>query len=99
MPGSLLQLHNFFDDEDEDDRIETQPGNYPNSGGVAPPHSTTVTKLPHASLNNTGTQNMKGLINNNGYTMGNGNGSIIFGAFDSSTRTYTKQYLMHNKDI
>ncbi|KAE9604491.1 hypothetical protein Lal_00011059 [Lupinus albus] len=87
MPSSLLQLLNFFDD---DDLMETQPRNYPNRGGVAPRRSATVTKLPGAAVNNTGKQNMKGLINNTGYTMGNGNGSIIFGAFDSTTRTYTK---------
>lgn len=37
---------------------------------------------------NTGTQNMEGLINNTGYVEGNGNGCIILGGFDSSTKTF-----------
>ena len=32
-------------------------------------------------------QNIKGLINNTGFSTGNGNGSIIFGSFDTSTHT------------
>lgn len=40
------------------------------------------------SLSNTGTQNMEGLINNTGYVQGNGNGSIVFGGFDSSTKNF-----------
>ncbi|CAL5184283.1 unnamed protein product [Lathyrus oleraceus] len=43
---------------------------------------------PSDTLSNSGTQNMEGLINNTGYVQGNGNGSIIYGGFDSSTKTY-----------
>ncbi|KAJ7955217.1 hypothetical protein O6P43_021846 [Quillaja saponaria] len=41
------------------------------------------------SFHNSGTQNLKGLINNTGYTSGNGNGSIVFGnsTFDGSRKT------------
>ncbi|OIW19859.1 hypothetical protein TanjilG_27225 [Lupinus angustifolius] len=105
MSNSLLHLLGMFDDDDdddEDDTMETQSRNYPNHGVVAPRRNATqppnhgavaprrnATKPP-AAFNNTGTQNLRGLINNTGYTKGNGNGSIIFGGFDSSTRTYNK---------
>ncbi|CAL0320104.1 unnamed protein product [Lupinus luteus] len=104
MSNSLLHLLSMFDDDDDDenDTIETQHRNYPNHGVVAPRRNATQppnggvvaprrnATQPRASLNNTGTHNMKGLINNTGYIKGNGNGSIIFGGFDSSTRTYNK---------
>ncbi|KAJ7980377.1 hypothetical protein O6P43_003660 [Quillaja saponaria] len=41
---------------------------------------------PGFSFNNSGTQNMRGLINNTGYTSGEGNGSLVFGTFQSSRR-------------
>ncbi|KAK7363493.1 hypothetical protein VNO77_05637 [Canavalia gladiata] len=78
--GSLLQLLRLLDDGD--DPAETRPRHPPNNPGVVAPHQ------PKASFNNTGTQHMAGLINNTGYTKGNGNGSIILGGFDSSTRNY-----------
>ncbi|KAL5097859.1 hypothetical protein RYX36_002186 [Vicia faba] len=43
---------------------------------------------PTGTLSNSGTQNMEGLINNAGYVEGHGNGSIVYGSFDSSTKTY-----------
>ena len=91
MAGSLFRLFRVFDDADES--VETQPRHNPNQGVVAPGHSATTQELPCASFNNTGTQNMRGLINNIGYTKGNGNGSIIFGGFDSSYR-----FLKHRED-
>ncbi|KAI4346194.1 hypothetical protein L6164_013266 [Bauhinia variegata] len=36
---------------------------------------------------NSGTQHIGGLINNTGQTNGNGNGSVVFGGFDSSRNT------------
>lgn len=89
MADSLQQLLRLFGQfDDEDDHVQTQTRNHANPVAVAPQHNATVPKLPRAEFNNTGTQNMKGLINNTGYTKGNGNGSIVFGGFDSSSRTY-----------
>nr|KYP57895.1 hypothetical protein KK1_004179 [Cajanus cajan] len=84
MAGSFLQLLCLLDDNE--DRVETRPRHFPNPV-VAPRHSYSE-EPPRASFNNTGTQNMRGLINNTGYTKGNGNGSIIFGGFDSSKSWY-----------
>ncbi|KAJ1395293.1 hypothetical protein SESBI_33445 [Sesbania bispinosa] len=87
MAGSLLQLLRLFDDDEEP--VETRPRRHsPNPDVVTPPQYHTPQEQPRASFNNTGTQNMRGLINNTGYTKGNGNGSIIFGGFDSSNRRY-----------
>ncbi|KAE9608341.1 hypothetical protein Lalb_Chr08g0234451 [Lupinus albus] len=90
MSSSLLHMFGMFDDDDEDDDdiMETQPRNYSNHGVVAPPrrnakqppnHGVVApprrnAPQPRASLNNTGTQNLRGLINNTGYTKGNGVG-------------------------
>jgi len=91
--SSLLQLLRLLDGNDtatdtDDEPVETQPRHSPNSNVVAPQRRDTPQDQSLASFNNTGTQNMKGLINNTGYTKGNGNGSIIFGGFDSSNRRY-----------
>ncbi|KEH32342.1 hypothetical protein MtrunA17_Chr4g0068261 [Medicago truncatula] len=91
--SSLLQLLRLLDGHDtetdtDDELVEPQPRHSPNSNAVAPQRHDTSQDQFLASFNNTGTQNMKGLINNSGYTKGNGNGSIIFGGFDSSNRRY-----------
>lgn len=91
--SSLLQLLRLLDGHDtetdtDDEPVEPQPRHSPNSNVVAPQRHDTSQDQSLASFNNTGTQNMKGLINNSGYTKGNGNGSIIFGGFDSSNRRY-----------
>ncbi|KAK4265883.1 hypothetical protein QN277_026875 [Acacia crassicarpa] len=66
--------------------VETRPQH----GAADVPQGRPVAAAPAPNLapgfSNTGTQNMKGLINNTGFTTGNGNGSIIFGSFDTSTR-------------
>ncbi|TKY54224.1 hypothetical protein E2542_SST18630 [Spatholobus suberectus] len=82
MAGSLVQLLRLLGGVEEP--METQPRHSPNPGVVAPRRSE---EPPRDSFNNTGTQNMRGLINNTGYTKGNGNGSIIFGGFDSSNKS------------
>ncbi|KAG5023801.1 hypothetical protein JHK85_020143 [Glycine max] len=64
----------------------THPRHSPNPGAVAHPRHSHK-ELPRASFNNTGTQNIRGLINNTGCTKGNGNGSIVFGGFDSSNKS------------
>jgi hypothetical protein len=85
----LLQLLRLLDGNDTDDEsIETRSRYSPNSDVTAPRQRATPQDQSLASYNNKGTQNMKGLINNSGYTKGNGNGSIIFGGFDSSNRRY-----------
>ncbi|KAL4397988.1 hypothetical protein HN51_002568 [Arachis hypogaea] len=83
MADSLFRLFGLIDDEDESD-LEPRPL-HNQGGGVASSRKSTK---PRNSLNKTETQNLKGLINNTGHAEGNGNGSIIFGGFDSST-TYT----------
>ncbi|CAK8563771.1 unnamed protein product [Lathyrus sativus] len=95
---SLLQLlrlldHGNDDNETEtdidDEPVETQPRHSPNSDVAATPQQRVKPqKQSPASFNNKGTQNMTGLINNTGYTKGNGNGAIIFGGFDSSNKRY-----------
>ncbi|CAI8583926.1 unnamed protein product [Vicia faba] len=97
---SLMQLLHLLDDGDDDtdaytdtddEPVETQPRRSPNSDVT--PATQQLAKprnQPPSSFNNKGTQNMRGLINNTGYTKGNGNGSIVFGGFDSSNRRYNR---------
>lgn len=82
MADSLLQLLRLLDGNNNIDPVEARPRHSPNDV-VAPRqiNGTIPQDQPLASFSNTGTQNMKGLINNTGYTKGNGNGSIIFGGF------------------
>ena len=73
----------------EDDPMETRPQHNnltAAGGGVRQLNEVAARDSPVFSYNNTGTQVMRGLINNTGYTKGNGNGSIILGNFDTSTR-------------
>ncbi|XP_045832190.1 uncharacterized protein LOC123923544 [Trifolium pratense] len=91
--SSFRQLLRFLDSNDTDDElveelVETRSRHLPNSDVTAPRQRAMPQDQSLASYNNRGTQNMKGLINNSGYTRGNGNGSIIFGSFDSSNRRY-----------
>ena len=85
--AGFLQLLRFLDDGN--DPAETRPRNRnsPNRDHVASHHDDTPHQ-PRAKFNNTGTQNLRGLINNTGYTKGNGNGCFVLGDFDSSTRNY-----------
>ncbi|KAK7387987.1 hypothetical protein VNO78_22786 [Psophocarpus tetragonolobus] len=78
IAGQLFRLLDEMEEPTET-RPRRLPRRSPNHGAVARPRHT------DPSFNNTGTQNMRGLINNTGYTKGNGNGSIVFGGFDSST--------------
>nr|AFK40833.1 unknown [Lotus japonicus] len=82
MSGSLFNLLRIFDPVE--DHVEARQRNSPNP--VAPPSQ--ESPRSSSSFNNTGTQNLRGLINNTGYTKGNGNGSVIFGGFDSTTRNH-----------
>lgn len=97
---SLMQLLRLLDDGDDDndtetdiddEPVETQPRHSRNSDVAATTQQRAKPQnQPPASFNNKGTQNMRGLINNAGYTKGNGNGAIIFGGFDSSNRRYNR---------
>ncbi|WVZ11604.1 hypothetical protein V8G54_016134 [Vigna mungo] len=73
MAGLVGQLFGLFNDGGEPMQT-TQPRRR-----SAVPRSAHTEEEPRTSFNNTGTQNMRGLINNTGYTKGNGNGSIVFG--------------------
>ncbi|XP_058730547.1 uncharacterized protein LOC131602442 [Vicia villosa] len=97
---SLMQLLRLLDDggddtdtytDTDDEPAETQPQHSPNSdvATTTQRQAKPQNKSP-ASFNNKGTQNMTGLINNTGYTKGNGNGAIIFGGFDSSNKRYNR---------
>ena len=79
MADSLMQLLRLVD---EDLGVEPRPRPRPNRSGASCHNS------PSHSASNSGTQNLHGLINNTGYVNGNGNGSIVFGGFDSSTKNY-----------
>ncbi|KAK7303692.1 hypothetical protein RJT34_14605 [Clitoria ternatea] len=85
MADSLMQLLRLLGEEDhaEESQPQTLQRHRNNRVGALRRHNS-----PPHSLANSGTQNMNGLINNAGYVQGNGNGSIIFGPFDSTTRTY-----------
>ncbi|KAK7412886.1 hypothetical protein VNO78_04609 [Psophocarpus tetragonolobus] len=83
--AGLLRLLDQVPREDEPPSPPLQPRRNRNPRPRAPRHNA---RSPPQSLNNSGTQNIKGLINNTGYVEGNGNGSIIFGGFDSTTNTY-----------
>ncbi|GAU37443.1 hypothetical protein TSUD_206790 [Trifolium subterraneum] len=85
--GSVV-LGGLKSNDTDDELVETRSRYWPNSDVTAPRQRVTPQDQSLASYNNTGTQNMKGLINNSGYAIGNGNGSIIFGSFDSSNRRY-----------
>jgi len=77
-------------DQMEEDEAPPQPRRNRNTRYRAPRSNNAPSA--HSSspgqFNNSGTQNMSGLINNTGYVVGNGNGSIISGGFDSSTKNY-----------
>lgn len=80
--ASLMELLRLLDDE-AGDEPQPQPRRRNRRAAVRrqnPP--------PTGSLSNSSTQNMEALINNTGYVEGHGNGSIIYGGFDSSTKTY-----------
>ena len=69
----------------EDDPMETRPqhNNLTAAGaGVLQRNEAAAQDSPVFSYNNSGTQAMRGLINNTDYTKGNGNGSIILGNFE-----------------
>ncbi|KAK7246274.1 hypothetical protein RIF29_41136 [Crotalaria pallida] len=105
MADSLRQLLRLLGEDPAEDahpRPRPQPQRYRNrnrnrnhnlvretDADVVRHNAMTHNPPPH-SFNNSGTQNMEGLINNTGYVEGNGNGSIVFGNFDSSTRTFNK---------
>ncbi|KAK7348079.1 hypothetical protein VNO80_22628 [Phaseolus coccineus] len=86
MAGIVGQLFGFLNDGGEPMQTTHPRRQSRNPGTVA--RSGHTEEEPSASFNNTGTQNMSGLINNTGYTKGNGNGSIVFGGFNSSTNSY-----------
>ncbi|ESW19348.1 hypothetical protein PHAVU_006G117000 [Phaseolus vulgaris] len=89
MADSLTWLRRLLD-QTEDDEAPPQPRRNRNTRYRAP-RNTNAPPAHHSSppqFNNSGTQNMTGLINNTGYVEGNGNGSIISGGFDSSTKNY-----------
>ncbi|KAK7329551.1 hypothetical protein VNO77_23721 [Canavalia gladiata] len=91
MADSLMQLLRLLDENPvEGAQAQAQPRRHRNTRGGALRHNAPSNShnSPPQSFNNSSTQNMKGLINNAGYVQGNGNGSIIFGGFDSSTRTF-----------
>ncbi|CAJ1940869.1 unnamed protein product [Sphenostylis stenocarpa] len=77
MAGFVGQLFGLLNDVAEPMQTAQPRRRSPNPGAVAHPRH--YEEEPRASFNNTGTQNMSGLINNTGYTKGNGNGSIVFG--------------------
>uniref|UniRef100_A0A151UFC7 Uncharacterized protein n=1 Tax=Cajanus cajan TaxID=3821 RepID=A0A151UFC7_CAJCA len=83
MADSLMQLMRLLGEDHVD---EPQPQPQPHTRRRN--RNITRARAPPQSLSNSGTQNMKGLINNTGYVEGNGNGSIIFGSFDATTRTF-----------
>ncbi|CAJ2662475.1 unnamed protein product [Trifolium pratense] len=76
MADQLMQLMRLFNDDHEEEPQPRQPRRRNRNGArtVARRHD--------------GTPHMEGLINNNGYVQGNGNGSIILGGFDSSTSNF-----------
>ncbi|PNY16211.1 hypothetical protein L195_g012926, partial [Trifolium pratense] len=79
------QLFRFLDSNDTDDElveelVETRSRHLPNSDVTAPRQRAMPQDQSLASYNNRGTQNMKGLINNSGYTKGNG---MVRGLADS----------------
>ncbi|QCD80053.1 hypothetical protein DEO72_LG2g372 [Vigna unguiculata] len=82
MAGLFGQLFGLLNDDGEPMQT-TQPRRRSQNPSAVP--RSAHNEEPRASFNNTGTQNMRGLINNAGYTKGNGNGSIVFGGFNSST--------------
>ncbi|BAT77065.1 hypothetical protein LR48_Vigan01g299600 [Vigna angularis] len=84
MAGLVGQLFGLLNDGGEPMQT-TQPRRRSQNPAARSAHTE---EEPRASFNNTGTQNMRGLINNTGYTKGNGNGSIVFGGFNSSTNSY-----------
>ncbi|ESW26358.1 hypothetical protein PHAVU_003G112800 [Phaseolus vulgaris] len=86
MAGIFGQVFGFLNDVGEPMQTPQPRRQSRNPGTVA--RSGHPEEEPRASFNNTGTQNMSGLINNTGYTKGNGNGSIVFGGFNSSTNSY-----------
>ena len=72
----------------ENHQTETRPrhNNLTAAGaGVPQRNEAAAQNLPVVSYSNSGTQELRGLINNTGYTKGNGNGSVILGNFDTST--------------
>ncbi|CAK8531570.1 unnamed protein product [Lathyrus sativus] len=79
--ASLLELLRLLDDEAADER-QPQPRRRNRRAAARRQNP------PKDTFSNSGTQNMEGLINNAGYVEGNGNGAIIYGGFDSSTKTY-----------
>ncbi|TKY72510.1 hypothetical protein E2542_SST01251 [Spatholobus suberectus] len=84
MSDSSMQLLRLLD-ENPVDEPQAQPRRNRNR---VPRHNAPSRDSSPQSVSNSGTQHMKGLINNTGYVKGNGNGSVIFGTFDSSIRTY-----------
>ncbi|QCD77491.1 hypothetical protein DEO72_LG1g1116 [Vigna unguiculata] len=90
MADSLVRMMRFLNEMGEDEaapqpRRNRNNNRYraPRNNSAPPSHSSSPSQF-----NNSGTQNMTGLINNTGYVQGNGNGSIISGGFDSSTKNY-----------
>ncbi|KAL2341685.1 hypothetical protein Fmac_009625 [Flemingia macrophylla] len=86
---SLMQLMRLLGEDDHVDEPQPQPRRNHNTARVrAPHHNAQFHDLPPQSFSNGGSQNMKALINNTGFGNGNGNGSIVFGNFDASKRTF-----------
>ncbi|AES65015.1 hypothetical protein MtrunA17_Chr2g0294521 [Medicago truncatula] len=83
--ASLMQLLNLLDEDHVEEPQPRQPRRRNRNGSSAVARRQ---KPPPDTFSNGGTQNMEGLINNTGYVHGNGNGSIIFGGFDSSTMNF-----------
>jgi len=84
--ASMLQLLRLLDEDHVEEPQPRQPPRRRNRNGTS-----AVARRqnpPPDTHSNSGTQNMEGLINNTGYVHGNGNGSIIFGGFDSSTMNF-----------
>ncbi|BAT87799.1 hypothetical protein LR48_Vigan09g167900 [Vigna angularis] len=90
MADSLARLMRLLDQMGEDEaapeprRNRNNRNRAPRNNSAPPSHNSSSPP----KFNNSGTQNMTGLINNAGYVEGNGNGSIISGGFDSSTKNY-----------
>ncbi|CAJ1963206.1 unnamed protein product [Sphenostylis stenocarpa] len=83
MADSLARLMRLLDqmEEGEAPPPPPPPRRNRNNRSRAPPYNNVRSSnhSPPPQLNNSGTQNMKGLINNTGYVEGNGNGSIVLG--------------------